>query len=384
MKRTLGYAVFSTLLVWMLLPGTVSAQTESESALKPGNKLIVGVLVDPPYIIKDKSGEWTGLNVEIWKNVAKTLNLNYEFREMDFDELIGALHDKKIDISIESFFIMSEREKLIDFSHPLGNTRVALATVGERIQHPWYTAIKMVFSWGTLKVFAMLGAALFFLGFLMWLIERKQNPDHFGGGTIRGIGSGIYWVGSTLASGVCFGVALKSIPARLIGLVWMMICALAISALIASLASALTESRSSVEVIGDETIYSMHTGAVRDGVGSSFLKDLGGEYTLYGDVEDGMNALLKDEIDGFLWDEITLNYFMQTTYKDKISVYPTNIKRYSFAFGLPPESPLRRGINYALVNLMEKPKWLLLMKKYGLEENYEPRQKFKRRRTQYE
>lgn len=374
MTKTIRVLSILFLLIIFLRPTAISANPQSAADFQPAKKLIVGVLNDPPYIIKGKNGEWTGLNVDIWKSVARELNVDYEFKEMKFQELLDALKNNKLDISIDAFFVLAEREKLIDYSFAFGNTRLAVATLPEKIGHPWLTAMKIIISWGTLKVLGLLCLALCVLGFILWLIERKSNPDHFGGGKIKGIGSGVYWVGSTLASGVCFGVALKSFAARILGLIWMLLCAVALSALIASLSASLSASRSMVEVVGDEMLRNMHLGGVEASAATPELKNLGGEYTLYQDGEGALKAVLGGEIDGFLYDEITLHYYKENDYRDEISVYPTSLKRFSFAFGLPSESPLRKEVNYALLDLMEKPDWSFLLKRYGLEENYEARQ----------
>lgn len=72
-----------------------------------------------------------------------------------------------------------------------------------------------------------------------------------------------------------------------------------------------------------------------------------------------------------MYDAITLHYYADNDYKDKITVYQTNFKRFFFAFGLPKNSPLLKKINIALLSLMERPEWGFLLKRYGLEENFE-------------
>jgi polar amino acid transport system substrate-binding protein len=337
----------------------------------PGKKLIVGVLHDPPYIIKEKDGQWNGVNVDIWRTVAQDLKLDYEFREMTFSALLDALEKKTIDISIDAFFVLSEREKRIDFATFLGSAKIGVAVLPEKIQHPWWTAVTIVFSWGNLKILGVLFLCLCVLGIILWLIERKNNPDHFGGGKIKGIGSGIYWVGSTLASGVCFGVALKSFSARIIGLTWMFLCAIALSAMIASLTNAISENRAKGDIVTDEQLRQMHLGGVNGSAVTVALAKLGSKYKLYDKDEDALKGVLKGEIDGYLYDVITLNYYRDNDYKDKIIVYQTNFKSFFFAFGLPQHSPLLEKINIALLSLMERPDWGLLLKRYGLEENFE-------------
>jgi len=371
MTRTIKLLSCFALLVLFTCPICLFAQTSGNIAAKPGKKLIVGVVEDPPYLMKEKNGEWTGLNVDIWKNVAQELKLDYEFKEMAFKELIDALKNNAIDISIEAFFVVAERQKIFDYSVAFGNTRTAVATLPQKIVHPWWAAVKIFLSWGTLKTVGLICLILCVLGFLFWLIERKTNPDHFGGGTIRGIGTGIYWVGSTLASGVCIGITLKSLTARILGLIWMLVCAITLSALIASLASSLYANRSATDVVDEETLRHMLLGSVSDGAESTILKNIGGKYLLYRDEEEALKALLNGKIEGFFYDEITLHYYKDNDYKNRISVYPTGSRRFSFAFGLPKESPLRRKVNFALLSLIEKPDWVYLLKRYGLKQNFE-------------
>jgi ABC-type amino acid transport substrate-binding protein len=337
------------------------------------DRLIVGVTPDPPYLIKEKDGEWGGLNTSLWKAVAQELKIDYELREMTFDELLDALKENRIDLSIDTFYVTAERQKRFDYSFPFGNSRLAVATLPERLTHPWWTAIKIFLSWGTFKIILLLGLCLCVLGLIFWIIERRTNPDYFGGGIIKGIGSGIYWVGSTMASGVCFGVALKSLPARILGLTWMFICAIALSALIASLTSSLFASRDRTEVVPADDLRRMHLGGIVDSAESVALKNIGGKTTFFKSEQEALQALMKRRIDGFLYDEITLIYYRDNDYKDRISVYPTDTKRFFFAFALPKNSPIKSKVDYAILDYIERPEWPLVLQRYGLEENFEER-----------
>ena len=379
MTRTAG-CLFFGLFLMMIFCADSTAQTAPGEGTQLKRKILVGVLNDPPYIIKNKNGQWSGLNVDIWRAIAAEQKMDYELKEMEFQDLLDALRDKKLDISIDAFYVTAERLKFLDYSVPFGNGRLAVATLPEKIRHPWWEAIRIFFSWSTLKIVILLCAALCLLGFLFWLIERKTNPDHFGGGVFRGIGSGIYWVGSTLASGVCFGVALKSLPARFLGLIWMLVCAIALSALIASLTASLTARRSMIDNIGDDALRRMHLGGVKGSAESAVLKSLDGDYILYDNEEQALRAVAGGKIDGFLYDEITLDYYKLHEYKNKINVYPTKFKKFSFAFGLPRNSTLRPQIDFLLLSLMEKPEWTYILRHHNLEENFQGTAAFTTRR----
>jgi len=363
--------ILSILLLALWNPVSLFALQKDRSDIQPGTRVVVGVVHDPPYIIKEKTGGWAGLNVDIWKGISQELKIDYVFKEMSFPELLDALKNNRIDLSIESFFLMSERIRDIEYSVPFGTTRLAVATLPGRLDHPWVAAIKIVFSWGTLKVMGMLAVVLCILGFSFWLAERKSNPEHFGEGFIQGVGAGIYWVGSTLASGVCVGIALKSLPARILGLLWMLSCAVALSALVASLTTSLALNRLMSQMVAENILRHMRLGGIEASAESTVLKNIGGTYVLYKTEQDALRALLNKEIDGYVYDEVTLHYYMDNDYKDKISVDPTDLRRFSFAFAFPKDSRWRTPINASLLNFIEKPDWVFLLNRYGLGQNFE-------------
>jgi polar amino acid transport system substrate-binding protein len=337
----------------------------------PQKKLIVGVVHDPPYLIKKDDGQWGGISLDIWKAIALDMKVDYELREMPFNEILNALEKNQIDLSIDTFFVLAERELRMDYSTIQGYARLGVATVPGKISHPWWLAVKTLFSWGNIKILGVLFFSLFLFGIILWLIERRVNPDHFGGNKVKGIGSGIYWVGSTLTSGVCIGVTLKSMAARTLGLAWMFLCAVAFSALIASLTNAIYENRNNAGLVTDEQLRLMHLGGVKGSAESIVLPKLGGRYKLYTEEQDALNGVLKGEVDGFLYDMVTLHYYQGIDYKDKIYVHQTGFRKFFFGFELPRNSPITKQLNVSLLRLMEKPDWAYMLKRYGLQENFE-------------
>ncbi len=332
--------------------------------------------------MKGKDGEWIGFCVDIWEAVAKELKVTYEFKEMQFSELLDSLKENKIDVAIDGLFLLAERGKYMDFTVPLGSTRLAVATLPDKLDHPWIGALKIFFSWAIVKILVLLLITICFLGFFLWYIERVHNPEHFGGGVIHGIGSGIYWVGSTLASGTCFGISLKSLAARSLGLAWMLLCALMLSALTASLTTSLSASKNMANTVKEETLRHMHIAGIKGSTEATVLERMNATSSvLYNTQEDALKAIISKEVEGYLYDEITLRYYRDKYYKGKISVYPTNLGRFSFAYGIPKDSPWRTKINVALMNLIERHDWAFLLSRYGIGQDFEgiPYVPFKKR-----
>ena len=71
-----------------------------------------------PFVFKGSDGKLSGFDIDLWTAIAKELNLKYELKSMDFDALIPALIERKIDVALAGMTINSGRESLIDFSYP--------------------------------------------------------------------------------------------------------------------------------------------------------------------------------------------------------------------------------------------------------------------------
>ncbi len=339
-----------------------------------GRRLVTGVIHDPPYLIKNDDGTWSGLNADLWASIARKLKLDYGLKEMKLEDLVAGLNEGTIDLSIVGMFITPEREELFDYSVPIGSTRLAVMTLPHAIDHPWWGVFQVFSSRAIVKVILFLVLLIVVAGAFFWLVERKYNPEHFGGGTLKGIGAGIYWVGATLASGVCLGINIKTLAGRILALMWMFLCAVIFSAFIASLASSLTLEHLTGGVADKETLRHMRIGVVKGGISQRILAQMGLRPVLLEGVDDAANALLGKKIDGVFYDEMTLRYYADRLYKERLSVYPTDLKRIQIAFAMPAESKLRKPINKALLTIMNEPLWESLLDRYGFKENLEAKE----------
>jgi polar amino acid transport system substrate-binding protein len=360
-------SVFAVVLCLAVLAGLSFAQTGG-----PSRALVVAVVNDPPMAVRAENGVWKGFCVDLWRHVAKELGVNYEMKEMTFREIEGALGGGQADLSVIPMFETAERERFLDFSTTIGTTQMAIAVLSAKDAHPFLAAMKIFFSWGLVEFAFLFLSFLFLVGFIFWIMEKKHNPEHFGGHPVKGISAGIYWVGSTLVSGVCTGVSLKSTPGRIIGLVWILAGAVAFSALTAALASTLIERQQLLSYTYDvNAMRRMRLGAIAGAFQASILERLGGNYTLFDKADEGMEALFTKKIDGFLSNERLMEY-EEEKYRKKLSVHLTTLRKMKFGFVFPANSPLRERVNVSIMGLMESPEWEVLANHYGLTRDLEP------------
>ncbi len=102
---------------------TKSSETAAKTKvdlIKEKGVLVLGTCADyPPYethAIIDGKDEIVGFDIEIAKEIAKTLGVELQIEDMDFDALLVALNSDKVDIVIAGMSATEERTKSVDFS----------------------------------------------------------------------------------------------------------------------------------------------------------------------------------------------------------------------------------------------------------------------------
>lgn len=102
-------------------------------------KLNVGVdTAFVPFEYKGKDGKYTGFDIDLWAEIAKRIDVEYELRPMDFNGLIPGLTTGNLDVALAAIFIKSSREEKIDFSHPYfrAGLKTMVATDNKDIKSP--------------------------------------------------------------------------------------------------------------------------------------------------------------------------------------------------------------------------------------------------------
>jgi glutamine transport system substrate-binding protein len=68
-----------------------------------------------PFEFK-KGNEYVGFDIDLWKEIAKDLKLDYTLQPMDFSGILPALQTHNVDVALAGITIKDERKKVIDFS----------------------------------------------------------------------------------------------------------------------------------------------------------------------------------------------------------------------------------------------------------------------------
>jgi ABC-type amino acid transport substrate-binding protein len=81
-------------------------------------------------------------------------------------------------------------------------------------------------------------------------------------------------------------------------------------------------------------------------------------------VPGGLQAVVDDRIDAFVFDEFVLKDIVKTGFRDQVYVLTDTFDHYYVCIGMPNGSPLREPINRALLKVMETDQWDSLVERY--------------------
>ena len=92
---------------------------------KSSGEIIFGVAPDYiPFAFHDKTGEITGIDVELMKEIGRRMGLKVKVADYAFDGMIDALNIEQVDVIGTAFAITEARQNVIDFTRPYYNSNV--------------------------------------------------------------------------------------------------------------------------------------------------------------------------------------------------------------------------------------------------------------------
>ena len=87
----------------------------------------VGVYECPPFVINNGQNSYTGLCLELWRQMAEEMGLEYHVKSFALEDILDAVSGGQLDIGVSCLSITAEREQFVDFSHSFYETHLAIA-----------------------------------------------------------------------------------------------------------------------------------------------------------------------------------------------------------------------------------------------------------------
>jgi ABC-type amino acid transport substrate-binding protein len=346
-------------LLTVLLLGLFSLTTLGQDTL------CIGVKESEPFVYKTSSGHWDGITIEVLTRYLEDSGHPYniiEYQNATYNELIDSMVSMdEIDIIAGDITITGERMEKVDFSQPYYVTNTAIAT--KKKSDP--SSISGLFSWKFMESMIVLLAFIFISGFIMWLIEKKEN-EHFDKGAL-GIFTGAYFVSATMTTVGYGDVAAKTKVGQIIAFILMWLSLGMVGYMYGNITTALTvaELHNGIENVAD--LNKMKVGTIDGTTSSDFLETNDVKYINFDTAEEGLDAINDGELDAFVYDKPILQFYIG---KDKYSDIVLSEKEFmeqTYGFILNKNSELADGLNKTIMRTIRGDEWEGIMNKYSLD-----------------
>jgi ABC-type amino acid transport substrate-binding protein len=277
--------------------------------------------------------------------------------------LLEGLTNGSLDVVVIDLTITPERLDKFDFTYPFYTTGLGIA-VPFKEQYGLLLIIKQLFSHNVLNILLLIFSMLLIVGIIVWLSERKRNPEHFGGNTIQGVGSGVWFSAVTMTTVGYGDKHAKTIGGRIVSLIWMFIGVILVSLFTATITSTLTVKQLKTPVRGLEDLKKELVGTMSYTTSESFLKQNLISSKTYKTVEEGLEALVIGEIKAFVYDAPELRYIIKQKFQGKLEVLPNTYSQENYGIALVNNSPLRKSINQVLLQTIRSQGWQETLYRY--------------------
>lgn len=329
-------------------------------AARCADTLRVGVTHLPPYTYQDDAGHWSGLGVELWRQVAEQDMLVYRLVKVARQEdLIDALENGELDVTLGSH-ISAADEARVDFLQAYHRSSLGLALPPA---NSLWTVIKGLFTLQFLYIVAGLSVLLLIVGSTIYLLERKSNGEQFGGerSIWQGIGAGFWWAGVTMTTIGYGDKAPTSLPGRAVAMLWMLM-ALAVTS---SLTAAIINATDATQLVAfPRDLRDQRVGVVQDAPAAQYLSSRDQDFVTFDTPRDGLLALERGDIDVFVHDATSLRHAARRFTGIGAYVQATDARPEAYAFAVPQDGELYEPLNAAVIDLTTTTGWRNIVSTY--------------------
>ncbi|WP_414548905.1 transporter substrate-binding domain-containing protein [Anabaena sp. CCY 0017] len=331
------------------LTGVAVALVISIPTLASAAPLRVGVAGSAPFVVS-KDPETNGISVEVWAEVARSQNIEYELiPQSSVANALDVVEQGDLDLLIGPITITAQRLQKVDFTQPYFSTEIAVLTTSE--DPSIWSRVKPFFETAVLTSLGVLVILMFVVGNLVWLAERNKNSEQFPKNYLQGVGNGMWFALVTLTTVGYGDRAPVTRLGRFIAGTWMVLALVTVSSLTAGLASAIT-----IALSGDSTerftspssLQNARLATVKGSSSVEVVQNYSNRVQEVATLADAVKLLSAKSADAVVFDRPAMEYYL--TQNPELNVKLTNLSLGTelYGFVLPIDSPLTKDLNIEL------------------------------------
>jgi ABC-type amino acid transport substrate-binding protein len=331
---------------------TDAAATATQVSQPATAPLRVGVFVSPPFVTKDAKGEYSGYAWELWSESERRMEVKSVVQEFpSFGELLDAVIAGKVDAAVTDMFITSERERRMEFTHPIadGGLRVMVNTKREsKLFTLWNGLVNdghaRIIGWGALIVIALAVPLAFF-----WRHLDKDFPQK----PLDAFAESLYRIVAVTMSGKTKVTSISTWHTKVIAAAWLVVGVSVVAYITSTVTSVMTKQalRGTINSVAD--LEGKTAGVVIKSLADQYCRDSGIAADTFQTLDEAVEALVAGKVAAVVGDGLALEAYDHSHPKLPIDEVGPLFEKRRYGIGVPSGSPLRHQLNVVLTELAE-------------------------------
>lgn len=351
------------------------SETHDSEELHPGtpvipDEIVVATRDVPPFAMLLDDGQWAGISIDLMREIKTDLEtecgheIRLRFESFPLDPMLDAVATGQVDLAVAAITINHERERRMDFTHSFYSSGLGIAVGSTKRRSGWSGVADAVVSPTFVRILAGLFSAMLICAAAIYFFERKHEGGDFDRRFTHGIGAGIWWAAVTLTT-VGYGDKVpKTLPGRLIGLIWMFSGLFIVASFTAAVTSVLTVNQLRSRIAGPADLSRVRIATVGGSTSDDYLRARHLRFQSFDNVDLALDSLRQGGCDAVVYDAPILRHLVFNYVEGDLFVLPITFQRQNYAFALQSDSPLREPINRSLLRRTSSQHWEDILASY--------------------
>jgi polar amino acid transport system substrate-binding protein len=334
--------------------GIVAALTTPVSAADGDStqSLLVAVKPIEPFVYLSE-GKPKGFSIDLIESIGRKLGKQIDYVKRDtVENVLDATKRGDADVAIAAISITADREASMDFSHPFYRSGLRIA-VPSRNAASWLSTLRRFASWEFLSMLATLAGITLFAAHLLWVFERRTNPECFPASYFAGVGESLWWSIATIITGGCENKAPVTLWGRLVAVAWMLGSIVLVASFTATLASRMTSEAVIGAIDGPGALSGRTVATVRGTVAENELRTMEARVIPCPTLEHAMTAAMNGNAEAVVFDAPVLAHMIANTPAIAMHLVGPVFEHSDYGIAMAPGSDHRKPINQAILELVE-------------------------------